>query len=73
MVTNKLACNVITVENKCKDMQNIKWKNVLSTKSKLKTHVKFKETICTEDYVKHCTSRRTKSIMAQFKVENELH
>ncbi len=29
---------------------------------------KFKENICTEDYVKHCTSRRKRSLMAQFRI-----
>ncbi len=45
MFTNKLACNLTTVKNKCKDMQNIEYKNLLSTKPKLRTYVKFKKTI----------------------------
>ncbi len=32
-----------------KGMQNVEWKH-LSTKPKLRTYVKFKENICTEDY-----------------------
>ncbi len=40
----------------------------LSTKSKLRTYVKFKENICTEDYVKHCTPRRKRSLMTQFRI-----
>ncbi len=56
MFTNKLAYNLTTVKNMCKDMQNVEWKHVLSTKPKQRTYVKFKENICTEDYVKHCTS-----------------
>ncbi len=39
-------------------MKNVEWKHLLSTKPKLRTYVKFKENICTKDYVKHCTSRR---------------
>ncbi len=57
MFTNKLACNLTTVKNKCKDMQNVEWKHLLSTKPQLRRYVKFKGNICTEDYVKHCTSR----------------
>ncbi len=57
-LTNKLSCNLTTVKNKCKDMQNVEWKHLLSTEPKLKTYIKFKENICTEDYVKHYTSRR---------------
>ncbi len=68
MFTNKLACNLTTVKNKCKDMQNVEWKHLLSTKPKLRTYVKFKENICTEDCVKHCTSRRKRSLMAQFRI-----
>ncbi len=48
----------------CKDMQNVEWKHVLLTKPKLNAYVKFKENICTEDYDKHCTSRRQISLMA---------
>ncbi len=58
MFTNKLAGNLITV----------KWKHLLSTKPKLRTYVKFKENICTEDYVKHSTSRRKRSLMPQFRI-----
>ncbi len=43
MFSNKLACNMTTVKNKCKEMQNIEWKHLLSTKPNLKTYVKFKE------------------------------
>ncbi len=68
MFTNKLACNLTTVKNKCKDMKNVEWKHLLSTKPKLRTYVKFKESICTEDYVKHCTSKRKRSLMAQFRI-----
>ncbi len=68
MFTNKLACNLTTVKNKCKDMQNVEWKHLLSNKPKLRTYVKFKENICTEDYVKQCTSRRKRSLMAQFRI-----
>ncbi len=68
MFTNKLACNLTTVKNKCNGMQNIKWKHLLSTKPKLKTFVKFKENVCTEDYVKHCTSRKKRSLMVQFRI-----
>ncbi len=68
MFTNKLACNLTTVKNTCKDMQNVEWKHLLSTKPKLRTYVKFKENICTEDYVKHCTSRRKRSHTAQFRI-----
>ncbi len=49
-------------------MQNIEWKHLLSTKPKLRTYEKFKENICTEDYVKHCTSRRKRSLIAQFRI-----
>ncbi len=49
-------------------MQNVEWKHLLSTKPKLRTYLKFKENICTEDYVKHCTSRRKISLMAQFRI-----
>ncbi len=49
MFTNKLACNLTTVKNKCKNMQNVEWKHLLPTKPKLRT---FKENICTKDYVK---------------------
>ncbi len=49
-------------------MQNVEWKHLLSTKPKLRVYVKFKENICTEDYDKHCTSRRKRSLMAQFRI-----
>ncbi len=49
-------------------MQNVEWKHLLSTKQKLRTYVKFKENICTEDYVNHCTSRRKRSLTAQFRI-----
>ncbi len=49
-------------------MQNVEQKNVLPTKPKLRTYVKFKENICTEDYVKHCTSRRKRLLIAQFRI-----
>ncbi len=39
--------------NKCKGMQNVEWKHLLPTKPKLRTYVKSREHICTEDYVKH--------------------
>ncbi len=45
MFTNKLACNLTTIKNKCKNMQNVKWKHLSSTKPKLRTYVKFKENI----------------------------
>ncbi len=61
MFTNKLACHLTKIKNKCKDMQNVEWKHLLYTKPNLRTYVKFKEHICTEDYVKHCTSRRKRS------------
>ncbi len=38
----------------------------MKTFVKLRTYVKLKENICTKDYVKHCTSRRKRSLMAQF-------
>ncbi len=69
MFTNKLACNMTTVKNKGKDMPNVEWKHLLSTKPKLRTHVKLIENMYTEDYVKHCTSRRKRSLMAQFRID----
>ncbi len=41
---------------------------MLSTKPKLRIYVKFKENICIKDYVKHCTSRRKSSLIAQFRI-----
>ncbi len=41
---------------------------MLHTKPKLRTYVKCKVNICTEDYVKHCSSRRKRSLMAQFRI-----
>ncbi len=68
-VYNTLARNLTTVENKSKHMQNhIEWTNLLPTKPKLRTYVKFKENICTEEYVKYCTSRRNRSLMAHFRI-----
>ncbi len=49
-------------------MQNVEWKHLLSTKPKLRTYVKLKENICTEDYFKHCTSRGQRPLMAQFRI-----
>ncbi len=49
-------------------MENVEWKHLLSTKPKLRTYVIFNENICTEDYFKHCTSRRKRSLMAQFRI-----
>ncbi len=41
---------------------------MLTNKPKLRTYVKFKENICTEDYDKNCTSRRKRSLIAQFRI-----
>ncbi len=49
-------------------MQNVERKYLLSTKPKLRTYVKFKESSCTKDYVKHCTSRGKMSLMALFRI-----
>ncbi len=40
--TNNLACHLTKVENMCKDMQNVEWKNLLPTKPKLRTYVKIR-------------------------------
>ncbi len=48
MFTNTLAFNLTTVENKCIDMSNVEWINLLPTKPKLRTYVTFTENICAD-------------------------
>ncbi len=45
---------------------NEEWKLALFQKRKLRTYIKFKDIFITEEYTKHCNSRRNKSLLAQF-------
>ena len=47
---------------------NDTWKCKLQHKPKLRTYVQFKETFETEEYVRHCSSRRKRSLLAQFRM-----
>ena len=45
-----------------------RWKLGVALKPKLRTYALFKETLGTEDYIKLCSPRRKRSLLAQFRM-----
>ena len=62
------VCNINTIDNILTDLRNNQWKESLPSKPKLRTYMKFKDNVYTEDYVKYCKNRRRRSLLAQFRL-----
>ncbi len=65
---NNIICNIDAAKCICVNLRNADWKNWLPTKPKLRTNVKFKETIETGSYIKYCMLRRRRSLLAQLRL-----
>ena len=63
-----IQINELEFETKMSEQFNVKWKESLKTKPKLRTYVTFKETLKTEQYTQFCKSRRKRSLLAQFRM-----
>ena len=60
--------DVNNFETKIAEYFNKKWKDSLLTKPKLRTYMTYKNCLESEEYVKHCLSRRKRSLLAQFRM-----
>ena len=65
---NLMVCNYKDIYQKCIDNYAERWKLGVALKPKLRTYVLFKEALGTEDYIKLCSSRRKRSLLAQFRM-----
>ena len=63
----KSPCNLDLVSKKLFLLMQEEWEKSLPSKPKLRTYIKFKETLKTEEYVKVCLSRMQRSLLAQFR------
>ena len=63
----KSPCNLDLVSRKLFLLMQEEWEKSLPSKPKLRTYIKFKETLKTEEYVKVCLSRMQRSLLAQFR------
>ncbi len=65
---NHTTCNYNNVYDKCVSNFNERWKLGMILKPKLRTYIKFKEQIETEQYITFCVSHRKRSLLAQFRM-----
>ena len=64
---NSNTIDIKYAENKLKENSLNKWLVDVQHKPKLRTYVLFKDDLKTEDYVKYCTNREQRSLLAQFR------
>ncbi len=57
----------MSMTNVCQIL-NERWKLGMTLKPKLRTYIKFKEQIETEQYINFCVSCRKRSLLAQFRM-----
>ncbi len=57
--------NLVTIETKCKELDEYHWIQSLPQTPKIRTYIEYKQTFDTEEYVKYCFSRRRQSLIAQ--------
>ncbi len=62
------ACSLNTIECNLAEHRNNQWKDLLTSKAKLHTYMKFKDNIYTEQYVQYCSFRKRRSFLAQFQL-----
>ena len=63
--TDRSVCDIELLQRRNMCKFNESWKENIMKKPKLRTYVTFKDEYCTEDYVKYCTSRFQRSLLAQ--------
>ncbi len=61
-------CSLNTIECNLTEHRNNQWKELLTSKPKLRTYMKFKDNIYTEKYVQYCSFRKRRSLLAQFRL-----
>ncbi len=61
-------CSLNTIECNLTEHRNNQWKELLTSKAKLNTFMKFKDNIYTEKYVQYCSFQKRGSLLAQFRL-----
>ncbi len=61
-------CSLNTIECNLTEHRNNQWQELLTSKPKLHTYMKFKDNIYTEKYVQYCSLRKRRSLLAQFRL-----
>ncbi len=63
----KLSCNLSVMNDTLYDMMSKSWAKDVLEKPKLRTYIRYKESVCTEKYVMFLDSRYSRSLFAQFR------
>ena len=64
---NMQSCSIPTIQDSMIIAFNNNWCNDLATKPKLRSYILFKDEYCSEKYVKFCTNRQERSLIAQIR------
>ena len=64
----KTLCDLQNAKEKFIVLNENDWKLDVESKPKLRTYVKFKRNLLLEDYITHYTSKRCRSLVAQFRL-----
>jgi hypothetical protein len=65
--TNCIKCDMDIFSQKLNEIIQSKWSNEICNKPKLRTYIKYKETICVEPYIVNFSNRLSRSLVAQFR------
>ncbi len=63
----KLSCNLSVMNDTLYDIMSKSWAKDVLKKPKLRTYIRYKESVCTEKYVMFLDSRYSRSLFAQFR------
>ena len=65
--TDLVKYDIDSIDSKCFELQEQRWKEDVSNKPKLRSYAKFKSNVCAENYVTSNLSRQRRSFLAQLR------